>query len=294
MKMKLKILAAVTGLLLITACFSPWNGDEGVFTISVGGGGNARAALPWNEEIEIDDLVHTITVSGGPGPKQELDVTGSKTIRFSVNPGIWEIFVHAYKYGANNGKTEIADAYVLVEIEPGPNDVVIIQMKQVYAIGEEGPAGGIIFYDKKNHSGGWRYLEAAPGDEEDEYPWANSLFSSAGTGEGMGFGKNNTKLLLTYLAKQDNPDNNFYAAQAAVKPKNDYEDWFLPSIGELMYMFRYSQQANDRLFSADGTYWSSSEANNGNAYSVEFTNGVSSRKTSAVEDQYFVRAIRQF
>ena len=33
-----------------------------------------------------------------------------------------------------------------------------------YKIGDEGPAGGVIFYDKGEYSDGWRYLEAAPAD----------------------------------------------------------------------------------------------------------------------------------
>lgn len=33
-----------------------------------------------------------------------------------------------------------------------------------YNIGDRGPAGGFIFYDKKNNGGGWRYLEVAPAD----------------------------------------------------------------------------------------------------------------------------------
>ena len=33
-----------------------------------------------------------------------------------------------------------------------------------YNIGEIGPAGGFIIYDKKSYVGGWRYLEAAPSD----------------------------------------------------------------------------------------------------------------------------------
>lgn len=36
--------------------------------------------------------------------------------------------------------------------------------KQIYNIGDIGPAGGFIIYDKKSYSGGWRYLEAAPAD----------------------------------------------------------------------------------------------------------------------------------
>jgi transcriptional regulator with XRE-family HTH domain len=34
----------------------------------------------------------------------------------------------------------------------------------LYKIGDTGPAGGLIFYDKGNNIGGWRYLEAAPAD----------------------------------------------------------------------------------------------------------------------------------
>ncbi len=35
---------------------------------------------------------------------------------------------------------------------------------ETYGIGDEGPAGGVIFYDKGEYSDGWRYLEAAPAD----------------------------------------------------------------------------------------------------------------------------------
>lgn len=34
-----------------------------------------------------------------------------------------------------------------------------------YAIGDTGPAGGIVFYDKGEVTDGWRYLEAAPAEK---------------------------------------------------------------------------------------------------------------------------------
>jgi hypothetical protein len=36
----------------------------------------------------------------------------------------------------------------------------------IFSVGEIGPAGGYVFYDKGNNNGGWRYLEAAPQSAE--------------------------------------------------------------------------------------------------------------------------------
>ena len=48
-----------------------------------------------------------------------------------------------------------------------------------YGIGDIGPAGGYIFYDKGSYSDGWRYLEAAPADLEivDGVPTVDSTVS---------------------------------------------------------------------------------------------------------------------
>ena len=37
-------------------------------------------------------------------------------------------------------------------------------VKTEYSVGDIGPAGGYVFYDKGEYSDGWRYLEAAPAD----------------------------------------------------------------------------------------------------------------------------------
>jgi hypothetical protein len=38
-----------------------------------------------------------------------------------------------------------------------------------YSIGDSGLAGGLIFYDKDDWAGGWRYMEAAPQSTEWTY-----------------------------------------------------------------------------------------------------------------------------
>ncbi|GHU33390.1 hypothetical protein FACS1894172_11810 [Spirochaetia bacterium] len=42
---------------------------------------------------------------------------------------------------------------------------------KVYVIGDTGPAGGLIFYDKGDYSDGWRYLEVAPVTTETTAQW---------------------------------------------------------------------------------------------------------------------------
>jgi hypothetical protein len=51
-----------------------------------------------------------------------------------------------------------------------PADSVEAELR-AYKIGDTGPAGGFIFYDKGYNSGGWRYLEAAPVEAEFQTVW---------------------------------------------------------------------------------------------------------------------------
>lgn len=44
---------------------------------------------------------------------------------------------------------------------------ILPEHNQVYQIGETGPAGGTIFYDKGSYSNGWRYMEVAPSHQGD-------------------------------------------------------------------------------------------------------------------------------
>jgi hypothetical protein len=76
-------------------------------------------------------------------------------------------------------------------------------------VGEIGPAGGYIFYDKGNFSQGWRYLEAAQegwsGESKDpivtifgEYQQDGKL-AEVGTNTAIGSGKENTLALTSSI-----------------------------------------------------------------------------------------------
>ncbi len=126
----------------------------------------------------------------------------------------------------------------------------MVKLKLVdFEIGDIGPAGGYIFYDKGSYSNGWRYLEAAPNDIGRHY-WEDN-YSNHDTSEKIGTGKANTnKCVKVYEGG---------AARACVDyVYNGYSDWFLPSIDELNLMYKNLSKKYPELFSRE-YYWSSSE-----------------------------------
>jgi len=175
-------------------------------------------------------------------------------------------------------------------------------IEPIYRIGDTGPAGGIIFYDKGNNSGGWRYLEAAPVDI------AQRLFmSSEGISieaqRSVGTGKSNTQAIMI---QANNKGGGFgWAAQACVAyTLNGFNDWFLPSRDELNFMYGNLHMRNLGGFNPDW-YWSSTynESSTFNRYSwwaINFSDGkqetgVGNRDVSwGSGEQHRVRPIRQF
>lgn len=105
-----------------------------------------------------------------------------------------------------------------------------------YKLGDTGPAGGLIFYDKGSYSNGWRYLEAAPVSTEQRLCWE----------EAIEYCKNMVH--------------------------NGYNDWYLPSKDELNMMYENLHQRKLGGFAAS-YYWSSSEANGYDAWLQYFLIG---------------------
>jgi hypothetical protein len=141
---------------------------------------------------------------------------------------------------------------------------------RVYTIGDIGPAGGIVFYDKGTFSGGWRYLEAAPAETEFTAQWGAYEKTVGGTATAVGSGKRNTQGIVEFLQRQGERGK---AAQLCTALDFDgFKDWFLPSKDELDLMYKNLKAKGLGDFS-NGWYWSSSELSSANAWGQSFGGG---------------------
>jgi curli biogenesis system outer membrane secretion channel CsgG len=157
----------------------------------------------------------------------------------------------------------------------------------IYKVGDTGPAGGIVFYDKFSSSGGWRYLEVAPVETEQQFPWGYS--SHDGTSHALGDGKKNTQFIVEELRKNKVGGAAQYCDDLEY---GGYADWFLPSRDELDLIYRTLKERGLGGFGSDW-YWSSSGGVGYDyEYAQKFSNG--QQDTSNRNNTYAVRAVRQF
>jgi hypothetical protein len=156
-----------------------------------------------------------------------------------------------------------------------------------FSVGDRGPAGGWIFYDKGTYSNGWRYLEAAPVDlAASVWTYVPIGYTDAPDWD-IGTGKANTAI----ITGQNGHGN--CAAQLCI----DYvvsgcDDWFLPSVEELNKMYENLKAKGVGGFS-NSIYWSSTEHFEHDSYCQDFSIGT--KYALADKDTYhLVRAIRAF
>ncbi len=173
-----------------------------------------------------------------------------------------------------------------------------------YKIGDTGPAGGIVFYDKGYYSDGWRYLEAATADLG-EYVFGyyrpnggDDMF--VGTSTAVGAGKPNTELLIEMMdieGKAYSDSSGTKTVEYAARKCFDYEsegysDWFLPSKEELNLMYTNLHKAGLGSFTALW-YWSSSEYSGSGAWGQSFHSGGQGSDCSRIFN-FYVRPVRAF
>ena len=126
-----------------------------------------------------------------------------------------------------------------------------------YKIGDTGPAGGIIFYNKGHYSDGWQYLEAASSDQSAGAAWSDVIDAAVGTdaqNTAIGTGFANSNAIISQVGHTAS------AAKICLDYTVDfegvtYDDWFLPSKDELnrIYLNLYLQGLGG--FTAN-FYWS--------------------------------------
>ncbi len=156
-----------------------------------------------------------------------------------------------------------------------------------FELRDTGLAGGLIFYDKGSFSDGWRYLEAAPGDQSTSQVWSNITGAAVtGTSTDIGTGQANSDAIIAQAGHTGS------AAKVCLDyVYGGYSDWFLPSQDELnwMYVNLYSQGVGG--FAGD-SYWSSSEYSANGAWDQFFGSG--EQFDDFKGDDMYVRAARAF
>jgi hypothetical protein len=145
-----------------------------------------------------------------------------------------------------------------------------------YQMGDTGPAGGRIFYDRgAGYPGGsgdseWRYLEAAPVNSPTPLAWviSNSYYQDVGAnGAAIGTGRANTLAITGALAQANAPAAWYADTYTVTNGGTEYDDWFLPGVDELSELRRHKnicgitwdsgQEIEEKL---SGVFWSSSQS----------------------------------
>jgi hypothetical protein len=175
-----------------------------------------------------------------------------------------------------------------------------------YKIGDTGPAGGLIFYDKGNRIGGWQYLEAALEDlgpavtgsenfaSESTYHSSpirepfNKTYHSSG-GREVGRGKYTTDSLMD-IPKMRGGGFGWSAQLCDTYEHNGFDDWFLPSLDELNYMYGNLHMRGLGNFRPE-QYRSSTGSSYG-TMDINFNNG--EQINGWWNERHRVRPIRQF
>jgi hypothetical protein len=184
--------------------------------------------------------------------------------------------------------------------DPGSSNVTGSSVV-TYAIGDTGPAGGLIFYIDEADTYSWTYLEVAPASTE----WASNVWGGFGTpvtgadGTVIGTGEQNTIDIVTQFgASEPYASKTDYAAKLCSDLESGgYDDWYLPSKDELNAI--WDNLVNDGSGSnsgvggfAVGVYWSSSESGSGDAWAQYFGDGLQGDGSKG--DYGRLRAVRAF
>ncbi len=165
-----------------------------------------------------------------------------------TNEGEGGIAIDNRIYGLTKNTEYTVRPYITIGSDRFYGDATTFTTENVVAIGDVGPGGGKVFYDKGNTNGGWRYMEA--------FVTNTSRFmgcSDPGTklGDSIGNGLPNTTT-MDPLCGSASPIR--YASNFT---RSDEDDWFIPSYHELNMLITNRSAAG---LTMSGSYWTSSNS----------------------------------
>lgn len=177
------------------------------------------------------------------------------------------------------------------------------EVTQTYMIGETGPAGGRVFYDKGSYSEGWRYMEIDMTQTDSLMQWGCDQIALNTTQTGIGKGLANSGKIKYYFDNLDNYYTNPVAtcsdnADGTVATGyglyiNNGKQWFLPSKDELYMVY---QNLGDMPVNNFGLnyYWSSTEEGTGTAWAIHLSSGETIPAPKAETGYALVRRVHYF
>jgi len=277
--------------ILITGCNGTPSLVPIINSITYNGNGNTAGTVPVDSSSPYQSEA-TVTVLGNTGDLSR------------INDGGTSYYFTGWNTKADGSGSDQAEGSTFIM---GASNVILYAQWTPYALRDIGPAGGYIFYDKGSYLkadfrivkaapdpvpitptySDWRYLEAAPSDQNTSAEWGCGMVSISGAdGTAVDTGEQNTIDIETGCTTPGTA-----ADVCANLSLGGYTDWFLPSKDELNLMY-----VNLKLYGLGGfgsyLYWSSSEYDAFTAWAQGFYSGNQFDYNKISED--WVRAVRAF
>jgi len=202
-----------------------------------------------------------------------------------------ELPIHTYSIGGNFSVTLTVSDGILTKTKIKTDYITVVG--PTTQIGDYRDGGIVIYVDGTGEHG----LVCTGSDISTGIEWGGEWTEVGASGTLIGTGQTNTNIILGALS-----DDSFAAKLCDDLVYNGYDDWFLPSIDELMQIYinkdiveTTSVASGGDAFGYADYYWSSSEAiedSNLRASSIRFNDGGIFDNTKG--NTLFVRAVRMF
>lgn len=234
---------------------------------------------------EADTYTVTFDKQGGSGGSNSVIATIGQPMPTATAPSKAGLIFSGYYTGLNGAGAR----YYSARMESSrdwdlPANTELVAYWRPYIVGEPGPAGGFVFYDKGEFTDGWRYMEVWTSAEEGNHQWKTSNTWTEGTSIDIGSGYANT---YTVMSGAEHPA----AAIVRSATHGGFEDWFLPSRNELELIYENLIKQGVGAYTY-AYHWTSSEFGEALASVLYFYNGnfISDNKTT----ENRVLAVRAF